>query len=117
MAPGAPDNITIIASGIDFLSIQARLPTTGTPPFDSIHFVISSPEGVTSIYNVTEGNLTHGEVVTAQVGGLMPDTVYSVFTFVMNAAGRGLSSETATSSTCKIPIMYVATLYGGLRIN
>lgn len=99
--PGPPDKLRLIDSGNNFIVLQARLSSVGTPPILSAFFVIRGPEGTPSSHLVKEQSLAPGALVTVEIGQLSPGTNYSVSVYATNALGNGLDSETARFSTSK----------------
>ena len=99
---------TIISTTVESLVIEVQLSNVGTEPIHEVNLAITSPEQLTSYWNVT-GRFVHGEIVQFEVTNLKPSTVYTVVAYGVNAGGQGASSDAATANTRKKQSVKIVT--------
>ncbi len=94
--PGPPENITLLSRSSNSLRVQIKLSLIGSSPLLSAHLLLRESQSESTAlplyYNITK-DLQRGGRVVFDVGGLLPDTSYSVVIYATNAAGKGVDSR------------------------
>lgn len=101
VVPGPPERVSVISATSDSLKIQAHLSMIGTAPLLSVYFIVTGPNNVAQIRNLTEG-IVPGGLVELKVEKLSPDTSYRVVLYATNMAGSGQESQPETFRTCEL---------------